>query len=73
MGNQWEPYNQDYIGGPMRPVIAGYERLQGGGGGGGGNEMGDQWELYNQGYIGGAIRWGTNESRVGKGNEMGDQ
>ena len=44
--------------------------------------MGDQWELYNQGYIGGAIRWGTNESRVGKvtgggggggGNEMGDQ
>ena len=41
--------------------------------------MGDQWELYNQGYIGGPIRWGTNESRVGKvtggggGNEMGDQ
>ena len=45
---------------------------------GGTNEMGDQFKQYNQDYIGGPMRWGTNESRVGKvtrgwTNEMGDQ
>ena len=70
--DQWEPYNQDYIGGPMRwgtnescviRVALGDQwdgrpmrTLHWGT-----NEMGDQWELYSQGYL----HRGT--------NEMGDQ
>ena len=61
MGDQWELYNQGYIGGPMRwgTNERRVGRLQGGN-----NEMGDQWELCNQDYIGGPMRWGTNENRV---------
>ena len=72
MGDQWELYNQGYIGGPMRwgtneSMVGKVTR-----GGGGTNEMGDQWELCNQGRIGGPMRWGTNENRV-DGVRLGDQ
>ena len=74
MGDQWELYNQGYIGGPMRwgtnencvIRVALGDQWDGGpmrtGLDWGTNEMGDQWELYNQDYIGG-----------GGANEMADQ
>ena len=77
MGDQWELYNQDYIGGPMRW---------------GTNEMGDQWDggplgLAENGWtngkgdqweggpmssnnVVGTYEMGTNEKGT---NEMGDQ
>ena len=56
MGDQWELYNQGYIGGPMRWGTNAQGRK--GYKGGGDNEKGDQWELCNQDYIGGPMRDG---------------
>ena len=71
MGDQWELYNQDHIGG-TNEMGDQWELYNQDYIGGGTNEMGDQWELYNQGYIGGPMRRGTNESCINR-VALGDQ
>ena len=79
MGDQWELYNQDYIGGTNEKGTNEMGDHWDGGPmsrGGGTNEMGDQWNGWCMGaiwgtnemgdwWVGGPMRWGT--------NEMGDQ